>query len=118
MRRLHSLSNVKEPINYYLCLSTVDEKSNAIKMAKILLQQKLVACVNISAKHQSLYHWQGKIVEDSEYLLQMKTSSQKIEALKSTIKDIHPYENPELIVLDIIDGSLEYLNWISQSLQD
>ena len=101
---------------FKLCLTTVGDESTARQIAKSLLQQKLVACVNISAKSLSLYHWQGDIAEDHEFLLQMKTNAQKIQDLEHKLKGLHPYEVPEFIVLDIVDGATDYLSWINSSL--
>ena len=105
-----------ESVEFYLCLTTVDDESTARQIAKSLLQQKLVACVNISAKSLSLYHWQGEIAEDHEFLMLMKTNSQKIRELKRKLQEIHPYEVPEFIVLDVVDGATDYLSWINSSL--
>ncbi|WP_196139928.1 divalent-cation tolerance protein CutA [Aliikangiella sp. G2MR2-5] len=103
--------------NYRLCLTTVDSESTARQIAENLLKQKLVACVNISAKQLSLYYWQGKICEEAEYLLMMKTGSQTVTRLEDSLMKIHPYDVPEFIVLDIIDGSNEYFKWIDSSLE-
>ena len=107
-----------EPAAYKLCLTTVDKKSTARAIAKSLLQQKLVACVNISDKLTSLYLWQGNIVEDKEYLLLMKTHSQKIPLLRDTLLEKHPYETAEFVVLDIVQGSQEYFRWIDDSVSE
>lgn len=107
------MSNQQE---FKLCVTTVDQESTARSIATNLLQQKLVACVNISGKMSSLYHWQGEIAEDSEFLMLMKTSSTKINQLRDTLLDLHPYDVPEFIVLNIEDGASQYLNWINTSL--
>lgn len=109
--------DIKKP-KFHLCLTTVDSESTARQIAKILLQQKLVACVNISAKSFSLYHWQGEIAENSEFLLQMKTNSQKISDLGAKIQEIHPYDVPEYIVLDVVEGASDYLSWVDASVSD
>ncbi|TQV89195.1 divalent-cation tolerance protein CutA [Aliikangiella coralliicola] len=101
---------------FKLCLTTVGDKSTARQIARSLLQQKLVACVNISAKMTSLYHWDGDIAEDDEFLLLMKTSSQKVDELRDILLDLHPYDVPEFIVLNIKDGASEYLTWINSAL--
>jgi len=99
-----------------LCLTTLDNLATAKQLARQLLQQKLVACVNISEKGLSLYHWQGEIVEEAEYLLLMKTNSQKIDALRDTVMALHPYQVAEFIVLDIESGAAPYLEWVNTSL--
>lgn len=65
-----------------------------------------------------MYLWQGEIAEDNEFLLQMKTNSQKIRQLERKIQDIHPYDVPEFIVLEVVDGASDYLSWINSSLSD
>lgn len=101
---------------FKLCLTTVDCEVKAQNIAKELLQQKLVACVNISAKMKSLYHWQGEINETQEYLLLMKTSAEKVVKLELTLSNLHPYDVPEFIVINIDDGSSNYFSWINSSL--
>jgi periplasmic divalent cation tolerance protein len=106
----------KPESHYKLCMTTTDSQATAQALAKNLLKQKLVACVNIINQMNSMYHWQGKIVEEQEFLLLMKTSSQKIVELQDTLIKLHPYDVPEFIVLDITDGSSDYLNWIGSAL--
>ncbi|MDH5433905.1 MAG: divalent-cation tolerance protein CutA [Gammaproteobacteria bacterium] len=102
---------------YSLCITTVNDSHEAEKIASQLLQQKLVACVNIIDKVKSLYWWQGKVETDQEYLLLMKTSRSCINRLQSSLLNIHPYQTPEFIVLDITNGSPDYLNWLSDSVK-
>jgi len=104
------------PCPFKICLTTVAKMSTARRIAKALLQQKLVACVNISSRMTSLYHWQGDIVEENEYLLLMKTSAHKIAELEVSLQRLHPYDIPEFIILDIEDGASDYLNWINSAL--
>jgi len=101
---------------FKLCLSTIDCESGARVLAKKLLQQKLVACVNISSKMTSMYSWQDKLTEQAEFLLLMKTSSQKVAELQDTLLELHPYDVPEFIVIDIKEGATDYLNWINSTL--
>ena len=101
---------------YKLCLTTVDKDETAKAIAKQLLQQKLVACVNIQSKVTSLYIWQGNIEQQGEVLLIMKTRKEKLAALQKVLLAIHPYDVAEFIVLDIQDGNQEYLAWIDESL--
>jgi len=102
---------------FKLCLTNVADKQAARDLAQLLLQLKLVACVNITSDMTSFYIWQGKIVEDNEVMLLMKTHQSKIEQLRCLIKEKHSYDLPEFIVLDIQSGSSEYLDWIKTSLE-
>jgi len=103
-------------VSYKLCLTTVDSESTACHLAQEILKQKLVACVNISSRMTSLYHWQDEICEDHEFLLMMKTSSQKVAVLETKLLSLHPYEVPEFVVIDIDAGNKKYLNWINSAL--
>ncbi|MCX7956899.1 MAG: divalent-cation tolerance protein CutA [Endomicrobia bacterium] len=85
------------------------------KIAKYLLQEKIVACVNIVKKLDSYYWWENKIVKGKESLLIIKTRKGNFEKLVKEIKKLHPYEIPEIISFDISKGNKEYLNWITNS---
>lgn len=101
---------------FKLCLTSIDSEASAERLAKKLLQKKLVACVNITSRMKSLYHWQGRLAESEEYLLLMKTASHKVEALEEQLLEVHPYDIPEFIQLDIESGATDYLNWINSVL--
>ena len=98
--------------------STVGTQADARKIARTLVEKRLVACANIVPKIESVYHWQGKICTDAEHLLIFKTSKKKLEKVKETIPLIHPYEVPELIFFPVADGLPAYLQWIAESTED
>ena len=85
------------------------------ELARTLVEKRACACVNIIPKVTSIYHWKDEIVEDSESLLIMKTEAKHIEKLWEALKEKHPYEVPEYVVLPIEWGSKDYLAWISQN---
>ncbi len=87
------------------------------EIARYLVENKLAACVNIVQKVKSIYWWQGKIEEDAESLLIVKTSSDRLEHLISRVKEIHPYTVPEIVSLKIEEGNPDYLKWIGESLK-
>ncbi len=99
-------------MNYYLFLVTVPNIDEGQKIARNLVESKLVACVNIIKNISSIYRWKGEIEEDSEHLLLIKTTEEKSDLLIQKINEIHSYENPECIGLKIEKGSKKYLNWI------
>ena len=93
-------------------LSTVpQEKSEA--MARVLLDKRLIACVN-TLPVRSFYHWKGKFCDDQEHLLIMKTTREKAEKVIAAIKEMHPYEVPEIIALPVIAGHARYLEWVHE----
>jgi len=99
-------------MNYYLFLVTVPNIDEGQKIARNLVESKLVACVNIIKNISSIYRWKGEIEEDSEHLLLIKTTEEKSDLLIQKISEIHSYANAECIGLKIEKGSKKYLNWI------
>jgi periplasmic divalent cation tolerance protein len=98
---------------YSLVLVTAPEKKTARKLARKVLEEKLVACVHLVPGIESHYWWMGKIDSGREILMLLKTSNSKLKALEKLILAAHPYETPEFVVLDIAGGSLGYLDWIA-----
>lgn len=93
-------------------LSTVpQEKSEA--MARALLDKRLVACIN-TLPVRSFYHWKGEFCDDQEQLLILKTTQKKVEKVIAAIKEMHPYEVPEIIALPVIAGHAPYLAWVHE----
>lgn len=90
---------------------TVGNEVDAGRIARTILEERLAACVNILPGIHSIYHWEGTIEGDSEALLIIKTSRELLEDLKTKIREIHPYEVPELIALGVEDGLDSYIDW-------
>ena len=91
---------------------TVPNKETAEKIARSLIEARLAACVNIVDGLKSVYWWQGKIEEDNELLLIIKTRIEVFEELVLKIRELHPYSVPEIIGLPIIAGSKDYIDWL------
>jgi len=96
-------------------LTTAGSHEQARKIARGLVEQRLAACVNIVAKIESVYRWQGKVEEAEEFLLVIKTTEAAAAQVQDAIRDMHSYELPECIVISITDGSESYLKWIGES---
>ncbi|MHA1594968.1 MAG: divalent-cation tolerance protein CutA [Candidatus Baldrarchaeia archaeon] len=107
-----------ETPEYVLIITTTPSRESALRIAKVLLDRKLVACVSILENAKSLYWWEGKIEEAVEYVLMIKTTKKKSKSAISVIKKEHPYEVPEAIILPIIDGLEDYLKWIGEVVND
>ncbi len=101
--------------HYLLCLGTIDDPAKAAKIARALVEQKLAACVNILPNIRSIYRWKGEICDDSEHLMFIKTTADLFHQLQIAVKELHPYEVPEIIALKIDQGLPEYLQWIDES---
>lgn len=98
-----------------LAFSTTDSKDEAEKIAKALVEEKLAACVNIVPGLRSIYRWQGKICDENEFLLIIKTAAENQTRIEERIRELHHYEVPELIFVPITDGLPEYLEWVVSS---
>jgi periplasmic divalent cation tolerance protein len=101
--------------NKRLVLTTASSKEEARRLAKMLVERRLAACVNIVPNINSIYRWKEKVEESQEFLLLMKTTESAIPKLRDAIQELHSYEVPECIVLLIEEGSAAYLDWIDES---
>ncbi len=100
-----------------LAVTTVEKKADALRIADLLISERLAACVNIVPGITSLYRWKGRTVKAREYLLIIKTRTDLVQRLGKRIREVSPYDLPEFIVVDRIQGDREYLDWISASTQ-
>jgi periplasmic divalent cation tolerance protein len=103
---------------YILVLTTVPDEKTGHSIAKQIVKERLSACVTVSAASQSFYWWQGKISDEKEHILFIKTKAALFKDLEKKIEEIHPYEVPELIALPFFQGSAKYLNWIEKETKD
>ena len=102
---------------HYIALTTCPNSEVATQLAQACIENKLAACVNIIPAIQSIYRWKGKIEQDNESLLLMKTNKDNLKQLDEFIQQNHPYDVAEFITLNIESGSQAYLDWITQSLR-
>ena len=93
-------------------LVTCSSGEEAAHIARELVGERLAACVNLSAPIRSIYRWQGKISDNEEVLLVIKTTRALFDAVRRTVEKLHSYQVPEVICLPIIDGSPNYLDWL------
>lgn len=99
---------------FIIIRTTTDDKEEAQDLALLLVKNKLSACVQIYPI-ESVYTWENKIEKDNEFMLEIKTTSDIFEKVRDFILKNHSYEVPEIIVIPILYGSGEYLDWIQQS---
>jgi periplasmic divalent cation tolerance protein len=102
-------------MSYIVVLVTAKDKKEAEKIARGLLEAKLIACANIVEGVQSLFWWQGKIDSSKEVLLVLKTKKILFKKVSIKVKSLHSYQTPEIIALPIAAGSEDYLQWINSS---
>ena len=100
------------PTRYQIILCTCPDKDTAEKIAHLLVNDKLAACVNILPGITSVYRWHEQLESAQEQLLLIKAYKSSYQAIETTIKMHHPYELPEIIAVPIENGLPEYLHWI------
>ncbi len=98
-----------------LVLSTVDSQEAAQGIADALVADRLAACVNILPGVTSVYRWQGAVAAAEEWLLLIKTTRERQAACLTALDELHPYDVPEAIVLDVVAGLPPYLAWVAES---
>jgi len=102
---------------YVVIIATVANREEAVKIVRILLEERLIACANIVGPISSIFWWEGKIEEAGEFLVFMKSHENHFKALSEKVAEIHSYAVPEIIALPIVKGAPSYLEWLSASLQ-
>lgn len=101
--------NISDYITVFITASSLDESK---RIGKSLVEERLAACVNIITQVQSIFRWKGKICDEQEAFMIIKTRSDLFDTLRLRVKELHSYEVPEIIALPIIKGSEAYLKWI------
>ncbi|HVA56310.1 MAG: divalent-cation tolerance protein CutA [Gemmatimonadaceae bacterium] len=94
-------------------LTTVASDDEAVRLVRALLERRLIACGTLVPGARSLYRWQGKIADEREVLVLLKTRSARLETLQVAFGELHPYKVPELLALPVSAGLAKYLEWIS-----
>jgi periplasmic divalent cation tolerance protein len=101
---------------FRLVLTTVPNEATAVRLAHALVDERLAACVNIVPGLRSIYRWKAAIEDDQELLCLIKTSADLLPRVAARMKELHPYEVPELLALTPEQGSKTYLAWIADSI--
>ncbi len=104
-----------QPVNPVIVLTTVGADFDERPIARDLVGKRLAACVNVLPGVTSIYRWQGRVDEDREQLLVIKTVEENVDALRTALFARHPYDVPELIVLPIASTSDAYGAWLLES---
>lgn len=102
---------------YSVVLTTVATKEDATRLARALIERRLAACVNVLPA-TSLYRWRGEVREEGEHMLVIKTRRALVDDIREMFEEAHPYEVPELVALEVEDGSAAYLNWLRTETED
>ncbi len=94
-------------------LTTIANEQEAVALIKQLLERRLIACGTIHSGARSLYRWEGKIADEHEAVLMLKTRSGCIEGMRRAFAELHPYKVPELLAIPVTGGLDRYLGWIN-----
>ena len=100
---------------FCLILITAASEEEATTIGRALVERKLVACANVVPGIRSIFRWEGKVTEEKEVLLLVKSRNESFDEIEKAVKGLHSYEVPEVIGIDIVKGSSNYLNWIIDS---
>ena len=93
-------------------LTTVSTTDEAITLVRALLDRRVIACGTLLPGARSLYRWDGKIADEQEVIILLKTRATRLEALEAAFGEVHPYKVPELLALPVSAGLSRYLRWI------
>jgi len=103
-----------EDIGYVVIFVTTPNHDDALRIARALVEEERVACVNVIDKITSIFRWKGKVEEETECLLIIKTRVERVPDVIDRVKSLHSYDVPEIIALPIVDGNPSYLSWIDE----
>lgn len=96
---------------------TAPSHDEAMKLAEILVGERLAACANVLGAMTSVYWWDGKLNRDAEVAMVLKTRADLVEVLTERVKQVHPYECPCVVALPITDGNPAFLSWVNAETQ-
>jgi periplasmic divalent cation tolerance protein len=103
--------------NYIQVVTTTEHREDAERIARELVEQRLAACVQILGPITSIYRWRDKIENSQEWQCWTKTRSDLYQLVEQTIRQLHPYEVPEILAIPILTGSASYLDWLDKEVQ-
>lgn len=101
-----------------IVLTTAANAEEARTLGRALVEEKLAACATVVPQVESIYHWQGEVETAGEALVLLKTAAQKVEALGRRLHELHTYETPEFLVVEVEQGSAAYLEWLRRSVRE
>ncbi|MEE8402811.1 MAG: divalent-cation tolerance protein CutA [Candidatus Hydrothermarchaeaceae archaeon] len=97
----------------YITASNIKEAKDLVE---VIVKERLAACANVVERVESVYWWKGTLEKDNESLIILKTREDKLDELIERVRQLHSYENPEIVAVPILKGSAEYLKWIDDEL--
>ena len=95
-------------------LVTAPDPDTAARIGRALVEEGLIACANVVPGIRSIYRWEGRVADDAEVLIVLKTRADRCAAVAARVKALHPYELPEVVALPVVGGSVAYLDWVAE----
>ncbi len=99
-----------------LAFTTFANEDDAARVSRVLVEERLVACANLLPGARSIYRWEGKVADEREVVVLLKTRKQDWTALLSRLHELHPYDTPELVAVRIAAGAPKYMAWLEEQL--
>jgi periplasmic divalent cation tolerance protein len=99
-----------------IAFTTFASEADAARVARVLVEERLVACANLLPGARSLYRWEGRVADEHEVVVLLKTRKQDWTALLSRLHELHPYDTPELVAVRIAAGAPKYMAWLEAQL--
>jgi len=106
------------PSSVRIVLTTVAAEADGIAIGRAVVEEELAACVNVLPAMVSIYRWKGSVEQESERQVVIKTDADRVPALEARIRELHSYELPEFLVLEVAGGGAPYLAWVKESVTD
>jgi periplasmic divalent cation tolerance protein len=104
-------------MSFVIVIVTVPNQEEAKKIARTLLKERLIACANILSSVDSVFRWKGKIEDEKEVLILIKSKKSLFKKLSKRVRELHSYDVPEILALPIVEGSESYLEWMKACLE-
>jgi periplasmic divalent cation tolerance protein len=104
-------------MSYNIVLMTASTKEETVRIVRTLLEERIIACANIMDPVSSFFWWQGKIEEEKEVLVIMKSHETLFKKLSKRVMELHSYDTPEILAIPIVEGSPSYLDWMKACLE-
>ena len=101
-----------------VALMTGPDRDTMLSLGRALVEERVIACLNIVERVTSVYRWEGRVREDDEVLAILKTTRGRVEALERRVAELHPYDVPELLIIPVAAGSGAYLDWVVGEVSD
>lgn len=114
MRRTRIVSDGK-PGSIMAVVSTAPDSEVAEHIGRVLVEERLAACANVLEGVTSIYRWEGSVRREREVLMVLKTTSAAVHEMKERLVELHPYEVPEVLVVDVDDGHEPYFDWVDSA---